>query len=314
MINQLYISDVHYDWSKTNLQLCNNRNIDRIIADKNSIDCWTSVEDLGFNAIHRAVQSANKVDISKLNFHAWSPSSFDTYGRLLNELWKSQHKVNQSLSEFLIPFSPVIKSSAKSLWAFGCSITYGYGIDPHERFSKLLADKLKLEEYCLAKPGTSVFWSADKILRSDLCSGDLVLWGLTNVPRFELARNWEFHSMTSGVYDKLPVNERLWNVEYFSSPTQTLQTLCYIEQVQNFCAKAGAKLILLNVLDISWMSVLCTQYSNYLDLINQKTITNDCAVYLDYGTDNLHPGSRQHAQWADDIFEFAYNQNWISQK
>jgi lysophospholipase L1-like esterase len=80
-----------------------------------------------------------------------------------------------------------------------------------------------------------------------------------------------------------------------------------IAQVQNFCHKLGAKLYLLNMIDISWMSVILTQYPNYLDLLEDLKIKNSIISYIDVGTDNRHPGPKQHQQWADKVLKFINN-------
>ena len=307
MINQLHISTVDHDWTNTQLVPLNQHNINKIINATDYINCYTSPEDLTFEYIHPACDAAVHIHLIDLNFNNTNDDSFGSWGRLLSELVRQQHKIVGNFVPWTNDMSSTHRPVGNLIWAAGCSITHGYGINFQQRYSKLVADALDRQEVCLASPGSSIFWAADQILRTDIQSGDIVLWGLTDVARVEIANTWMFEPVNIHAYSKMSKDLRYWNLQWFNSPTQTLMAIHQIAQVQNFCHKLGAKLYLLNMIDISWMSVILTQYPNYLDLLQDLKIKNSIISYIDVGTDNRHPGPKQHQQWADKILKFINN-------
>ena len=307
MINQLHISTVDHNWNNTQLVPLNQHNINKIINTIDHIDCCTSPEDLNFDCIHPALDAAAQIHLIDLDFNNTNSNNFEIYGRLLNELTRQQHKINKDFVPWNNHVSSIPRPIGNLLWAAGCSITHGYGINSKQRYSKLVANALDRQEVCLASPGSSISWSADQILRSDIQSGDIVLWGLTNIARVEIANKWKFQPININAYSQLSNDLKYWNLQWFNSPTQTLMAIHQIVQVQNFCEKLRAKLYLLNMIDISWMSVTLTQYSNYLDLVQNLKIKNGTVSYIDFATDNRHPGPKQHQQWSEQILKFANN-------
>ena len=304
MINQLHISTVDHKWTNTQLVPLNQYNINKIINATDHINCRTSPEDLSFECIHQALDLAVELYLVGVDFLQTDHSNFEMYGRLLNELVRQRYKI---VGEFDIPYSKISAADRLNkplLWIAGCSITFGSHIPVDKRFGRLVADSLDRPEMCLAQPGTSIFWAADQILRADLQAGDIVLWGLTHVPRVEVAAGQELVPVTISSYPHIDQNQQYWTLDWFNSPTQTLMAMHYIAQVQNFCRKIGVELYMFNMTDISWMASLSTQYVNYLDLVQHLKIKNSKVSWVDFGTDNMHPGPNQHQQWADQILKF----------
>jgi hypothetical protein len=304
MINQLHISTVNHDWGNTKLVPLNQRNIDKIINNTNFINCYTSPEDLGFALVSRALSSSVEIYIVDIDLYNTNLNNFDTYGRLLNELIRQQHKIVGGIEVQYCSMPTTSRLPGPILWTAGCSVTYGVSISPTQRFGTLVANSLNRQEVCLAQPGSSIFWAADRILRADLEPGDIVIWGLTDVPRVEISTRWKLSPVTINAYTKINSKHQYWNPDWFSSPTQTLMSLHYIDQVQNFCKKLNVELYLVNVLDITWISTLATRYSNYLDLVQNLEIKNNTVSFVDFGYDRCHPGPNQHQQWADQILNF----------
>ena len=304
MINQLYISTVDHNWNNFQGIALHQRNLDKIINQQNAVDCCTSPEDLSYEHLHRACDAAAQIHLVDFDFDSASFDDFEIYGRLLNELVKQKHKVSQQILWRQLDLPTTTRPAGPLLWTSGCSITYGTAISSTSRFGHLVAKELGRQEVCLALPGTSIFSSADQILRADLKPGDIVVWGLTNVPRVEFARQWKLHPISVTGYTKIDSRLQYWNADWFGSSTQTLMSLHYIDQVQNFCKKLGVELYIANVLDTAWMSIYAAKYANYIDLACQLKIKNNALSFKDYGTDNQHPGPQQHRQWADEIVKF----------
>jgi hypothetical protein len=150
-------------------------------------------------------------------------------------------------------------------------------------------------------PGTSITWSADQLIRSDIQSGDVVVWGITDITRFEYSINWQLKSIPAGNYNSVPEKLRYWVLDYFESNTQLLVSIRAIMQVINFCKKIGVKLYIANLLEQTWLPVIFRDYKNFIDLTDDL-VTAEKLLFLDLGSDNDHPGPKQHQHYAERIF------------
>ena len=312
MIDNLYISTVDYNWGRAKSTLLTHKNIDVVIKSVDKINCHTSIEDLVCDNINKACSNAREITLVNLdeNVQTTNINNF-AYGRLFHELVRNKHKVQNF--EYKKIFNQLRQSRCTDgpvLWAAGCSVTDGHGLPSTQyRWSELLGKKLNMPYINLAKGGTSIFWSADQILRSDIRHNDIVVWGLTNCSRVEISDNWEFNSVTASVYDLLDQEHQYWNLDYFNRQTQFLKIICNILQVNNFCKKIGAKLYLANILDVSWTAVALQNFENFIDLTHTLQIVKDRVQFLDLALDNQHPGQRQHQEYAENIFNFIKESN-----
>jgi len=170
-----------------------------------------------------------------------------------------------------------------SLWISGCSISHGVGVDKKERYGYLIGKSLNRPTSHLTQGGSSLEWQADQILRSDIRSSDIVIWGLTEENRSPLADNGQIISWP---------DDTIAHIEYRLHETRYYKAITSVFQVINFCDKIGCCLILL--------PIICTEK------LQMNLLHLDCYIqtpyqvkFLDLGTDNLHPGARQHQFWAD---------------
>ena len=306
MINKLYISTVEHDWNDNNSVLLDRHNIDKIISSVDNINCHTSAEDLFCENISVACNSANEiipVGLDK-NINISNNTCF-LYGRLFNELIRHPDKIN--LFRWKKDFNFLEKTRDNNnpvLWTAGCSVTYGTGVDYGSRWGRLLANYLKLSEVTMSRAGSSILMAADQLLRSDIQQGDIVVWGLTSVPRVAISDNWNFKPVTIAGYSTLKKENQYWTLDYFESETQVLSTLRAILQVVNFCQKIKAKLYLANILDIAWVGVALKDFNNFIDLTHGLKINGNTINFIDLGTDNMHPGPKQHQQYAETLYNF----------
>jgi len=311
MINILYISTVDHDWSGNNSLLLDRHNIDKIISSNNNIDCHTSVEDLFCENINVACNNANEIILIDINedIKITNNDCF-SYGRLFNELLRHKNKIkNFTWNKEFNYLKNIRISDAPILWTAGCSVSAGVGINYNDRWGTLISNYLNLPEVTLANPGASILWSADQILRSDIRESDIVVWGLTNIPRVEVAKNWNFESITINGYFSKDKKYQYWNIDYFDSESQVLLALRNILQVINFCQKIKATLYLVNILDIAWLGVMLKEFNNFIDLTQDLPINGNTINFIDLGTDNLHPGPEQHKQYATKIYNFIKESN-----
>jgi len=199
------------------------------------------------------------------------------------------------------------KSNIPQLWGVGCSFTYGSAVDYSQRYISVLTKKLNMNMSCLAQPGGTISWAADQILRSDIREGDIVVWGLTDKFRFTWFRDNTVWNFTPTEYKKFN-----WLLETVPLSVLTdydnavYQSLTHIYQVNNFCNKIGAKLLLVGLLtgpdDLLYLHNLPNFYQYY---------NKDFVDYIDLGYDGVHPGPLQHQRYADSIFKQLQVRNWI---
>jgi hypothetical protein len=307
-IGKLYISHNEYNWANSDLKILNSNNIKKVIDSAIIDDFCSSPEDLGYESIGVACNSAKEIHLVEIN-NPISPLSFMLYGRLFNELSRVQHKVVNFTDivnrlELVNQLHKVKKTDYPTLWTVGCSITIGVGIEYKARWGTVLANLLQMPEVTLSAPGTSIQWACDQILRSDIRENDIIVWGLTSVPRIEITNNWKTISRTIGNYCELDLSKQYWKLDYFDSETLMINSIHNILQVNNFCNKIGAKLYLANILDIHWIPFMLKEYPNFIDLTLGLNIGKTMVEFIDLGTDNSHPGPRQHQQYANKLFNF----------
>ena len=306
-IDTLYISHQNFDWNGNNSVLLNRHNIDKTISSVDNINCHTSVKDLFCENISVACNGASKIILVDLDetVNITNNNCF-SYGRLFNELARHPSKINLSTWKTDFNFLKNTRTNnSPVLWTAGCSVTYGTGVEYSSRWGSLLASYLNLPEVTLSQGGSSIFWAADQLLRSDIRPGDIVVWGLTNVPRISISKNWNFTSVTiDGYFTKVKKENQYWLLDYFESETQVLTALREILQVVNFCQKIKIKLYLANILDIAWLSIALADFNNFIDLTQGLKINGNTINFIDLGTDNMHPGPKQHQQYAETLYNF----------
>lgn len=307
-IGKLYISNNEYNWANSNLKLLNGNNIKHVLNSALIEDCCSSPEDLGYESIGLACNNALEIHLLEIN-NSINPLSFMLYGRLFNELTRVQDKVINftdiinkldlvnSLNEFRDTKQP-------TLWTVGCSITIGIGVEYNNRWGTMLSNLLQMPESTLSAPGTSIQWACDQILRSDIQKNDIIVWGLTSIPRIEITSNWKTMSRTVGNYSEIELAKQYWNLDYFDSETLLINSIRNILQVDNFCNKIGARLCLANILDIHWVPFMLKEYPNFIDLTSDLNIGKTMVEFIDLGTDKSHPGPKQHQQYANKLFNF----------
>lgn len=170
----------------------------------------------------------------------------------------------------------------RSVWISGCSISHGVGVAEQERYGTIVGTTLNLPTYHLTRVGTSLEWAADQLLRSDIRSGDIVIWGLTEETRGPLARDGKILILD---HSREFIAQRLDETRYYKAITS-------VNQVVNITRKLGCQLILLPLI---CSEKLRMDLLHCPELLNLPYQTN----YVDLGSDGLHPGPKQHKIYAD---------------
>jgi len=202
------------------------------------------------------------------------------------------------------------------LWVAGCSFAHGLNLpDINARYGQLVADHLNLSVSFLTAPGSGIDWAHDQLLRSDLREGDIVLWGLTSINRYSFFDGHErfVNAMNIGT-GTLGMYERALG-KIYASDSQFHRHIRLIAQIKNILKKLKIKLILVFAKDLS-IDIYDHRLKEFLgndDIVylssNNSTIPQTNwprrhREYLDYASDDCHPGPLQHQQWADQIIEY----------
>jgi len=316
-IGTLYISHKEFDFSGYSSTFLCKKNLNTAINDVEVLDYHTSLEDVGLTAgeiddgllahceeikflalnwervinLDNHLIYAQAIDIATSKFNAIGAE--DVVNQLANHC-----NYNRNTRKDLDPV----------LWTAGCSWTSAFGVEDEERWGHLVANKLNVNEVNLAKSGASIWDASDQIIRSDVQKDDIVVWGLTAPSRVEAVVENELRSYPVCRAEEFDFFN--YKIDHFFSNTQCLVALRHIHQVINFCDKVHAKLYIINFLDPSWLPLAMRSYERFLDLQqkqNGEKYSN--AIMIDYGTDNIHPGPKQHQEYAEKISKFIRESN-----
>ena len=189
-----------------------------------------------------------------------------------------EHLISQQLDNWL-SLVDYRCDSRPQLWMAGCAITHGAGVADFERYGDIIKTKLNLQASWLTlNEPTSITWAADQILRSDIRTGDTIIWGLSGV------------NMTASV-------ARFSNrIDHHSNPANVGQDTVYhsitaIMEVDNICGKLGINL---------YIAGLQTDLKKYkIDIPSFISMPGPC----DFGSDRFHPGPRSHKLYANEILK-----------
>ena len=186
------------------------------------------------------------------------------------------------------------------LWVAGCSTTFGVAVRPDERYANIISSDLDLELNMLAQPASSIAWSASQILKSDINSGDIVVWGLTTLGRFQWYTNGCITHIGPHYYKFNPEFDKVIKLDLLDHEHRLYEALDSIQQVQNFCNKVNARLILAGIHANIELSARLAKNDDFVMIQGLSGLDWD-SEFLDYGTDKSHPGPNTHKFYAEKI-------------
>ena len=187
------------------------------------------------------------------------------------------------------------KTTDSQLWVAGCSITYGIGVETHQRYGNLLSNFLELPVSSLALPGTSIEWATDQLIRSDIQSTDYVVIGLTDHRRFSYWCNNKLQKVNVGYYQLNPNFNQTISVERLLDDHLIYQSLTALHRLSNFCSKVNVKFIIAGLLSDDIFSKYINEFPNFINLYQRE--------FIDLGEDNYHPGIKTHQWYANEIIK-----------
>ena len=240
-----------------------------------SLTCKSTIYDIDNFDINAAMDQANEIYLLEDSYPPDVPEITNwKIFQLLNKL-ADRNVANAVTIRDYITFGlnmlHATRSTDKSvLWTVGCSVTAGNGVDWEQRYGYLLAQKLGIPEVSLSRAGSSIGWSADQILRSDIRSGDTVVWGLTDTTRVDLEDNFSLISCPGNWYFiSVDKEKQYWNIDYFGSLSQEVSAARSVLQVINYFSKIGVKLVLANLLNITILPMVLYNYKNAINLTTE---------------------------------------------
>ena len=201
-------------------------------------------------------------------------------------------------NDLMLTLNDQRKNNNKQLWVSGCSTTVGTGVEIHERYANILAEKLNLPLCMLATPGASVAYAADQILRSNIQKDDLVVLGITNHQRktYYYEENSEIIHVTAANF-----KEQNRKID-LTDPTLLYDSITAVHRVLNFCQAVNAKVILIGVhIDIEFAMYL-KDIPSYVHA-NGFYGANKNDMFKDLGNDMTHPGPLTHKWYAEKILD-----------
>jgi hypothetical protein len=209
------------------------------------------------------------------------------------------------LKEHLAKLVDLRKTNESQLWIAGCSISHGVGVDANQRYGQLIANDLEIECSFLTKPGSSIRWAADQLLRSDIRTGDIVVWGITDGARLPYVYNNQYlPGLTCSTYINYPQTEKIVPVSELFSENNLYNNICSVEQVINFCKKIDVNLSMIGLLpNIPNFYRYIKSKSRYIHFPHKTKWENNVLTpqYQDIGTDGRHPGPVQHQHYKNFI-------------
>jgi len=185
------------------------------------------------------------------------------------------------------------RTSEQNLWISGCSISHGVGVTLDQRYGQLLADSIQMPVSWLTAPGSSIEWAADQILRSDLQKDDILVWGLTTEYR---ACEWKDGKLYHINIYNFEASET-GSLPMISEENRLYKALLAINQVENFCNKIGAQLIVFPIISTESLRLHLSKNKSYREIDYQLG-------FIDYGSDGIHPGALQHQKYCDFLGQY----------
>lgn len=208
------------------------------------------------------------------------------------------------------------RSWQPQIWVAGCSYAKGGAlVDPTQRYGSVLADELETSTTNLAHAGSSIEFAADQIMRSPLRRHDCVIWGITTSRRYSwFTDNQIMHVQYGSVMaSDRSAADKEFLVRLLADDARVYLCQRQIQQVRAFCNQIGCRLLMMyhETLDLPQpvlaMKSFLTQCPEFID-INQIMIQRygsavDKQHRLDCASDNVHPGPKTHAAWAEILAE-----------
>lgn len=286
-MTKLYITHPEFNFQSMNK---NSKLLDNVNIELTESEYHTSLGDLKIHELLSIVHKFQSIEFIEENFIDGDDITKDT----LNFIRFVRHKVEPTelldleISSFADHEDIKKRTSNKLLWVYGCSHSYGTGLnDSTETYGSCLSKELNLPLNLIAKPGSSTHWSLRQLINSDLKKDDYVVWQITSPYRLSYFNGKHVQEIALS-----NCNSRSIIDSYTDEQCFFLQ-LSYLNIGVQYLNSIGVKFTILSV-DNREMN-LNFEYSKYPEYY--------CATnfVVDYGSDNLHFGPLSHKKLAIDL-------------
>lgn len=316
----IFVGDVTEYLAKKALDFDKNA---RLITSSNSLNLdagvyYCSIGDLsGLNEFSYILRQATTIHYSPPPNNVWSDKKIKewTEDYLISfscDYEKSVlnfEKPQISVKNNMLDLPDTRRSKNPQIWIVGCSGSHAVGVLPNERYGHLFAEHLKMPVSFLTKSGSSIRWAADQILRSDIRSNDIVLWGLTTCPRITYWNGVtnEVECCNPSTFDQNYAKKyirKLIKRNYFASRIPIFDSLQAIDAVDNVMKNKNVK-FLKGIIANSELQQYLEPEENLLVLsgIYGRNLED---LWIDIGSDGKHPGPKTHKMFYEKFLERYY--------
>lgn len=213
------------------------------------------------------------------------------------------------------------------LWIAGCSIAHGDGVNRNQRWGELLGAQLNLPTQFLTAPGSSIEWATNQILQADIQRNDILCWGLT-APNRSLwyHDDGRVQHILNATYQICPDLQNTVDRRHLIDLNLAYKAVNYVKQVQNYLNKIGCKYaigytlpgladhreVLLKHLSSTPNFAIMYDRDRIKPVDAQTFLTLSKPAYnlfIDVGTDGVHPGPQQHQLYAEHFLKTLKSQD-----
>lgn len=210
-----------------------------------------------------------------------------------------------------VGFTPERTTEDPRLWVGGCSTTFGVGVGKNERYANVLGDHLDMPLTVLARPGASISWACDQLCRSNIQPRDLVVLGITILPRFAWFHRGELSMIQLSYYRLNPEFEKVIPFSQLDSDQRLYESMAAIGRLENFCQKVSANLIMIGIHANINLSAQLANRNNFIFFHGRNGLDFD-SEFLDLGDDQCHPGPKTHKSYAHAIINKLNDLGWYN--
>jgi hypothetical protein len=290
MSSILHIFEPTLDFNVIN---SNSKLLDQWPCDLSGSEYHTSLGDLSAKQI---LAVADLFDT--INF---VPDKFDHQSSIYKQtvllLQSLSHK--KSISNFTAStpktFLSADVSGLAGMWVFGCSYSYGTGLqDFSQRYSEILSKQLSLKLRLVARPGSSIHWSLRHLLHADIKPTDVVIWQITTPERYTAGN--DYNDVTEVL---LKSSKDRSAVDFHSDPQLFYNHINCLNIGLQYLRTLGVKFAITSLDNNSELNYQClAEYTKH----PEYCYTPD--IIIDRGSDNLHWGPKTHKILAEKLYKF----------
>ena len=252
----------------------------------------TSLGDIGAKDIIELLPYAEQINFVDDHFDVNSDIYKETLA-LLNYI-SHRHAVTgfdrSSVNNFVDDLEIYNRPNQPVLWVYGCSHSFGVGLDSKELlYANLMSQALELPLKLVARPGSSTQWSFRHLMNSCLQPGDTVVWQLTTperLTRFEPDNDMPIETQLAKSHDR-------YLLEVFNDQQIFFQHINMLNAGVQYLRSQNVNFVLTSLLTQNKMFYrYLSEYTKYPEYCYSP------GYNVDLGNDDCHIGPQSHKNLA----------------